>query len=76
VVSEGFESFIIELIETAVLPDTTFGKSLDPKNQGQVSTSGFPIMIFNGKEEECQFLVNLLPPRKRKRQSPLTQKQY
>jgi len=48
----------------AVLPDTAFGESVDPKNQGQVSTSSFPVMIFNGVEEECQYLVNLLPPRK------------
>jgi hypothetical protein len=47
-----------------VLPDTTFGKSVDSKNQGHPSTSGFPLAFFNGIEQQSQFLVNLLPPRK------------
>jgi len=45
-----------------VLPDTTFGASIDLKHQGHPSTSGFVASLAKGGREEFEFLMNLLPP--------------
>ncbi|KAF2428314.1 aldehyde reductase [Tothia fuscella] len=45
-----------------VLPDTTFGKSLDPVNQGHPSTSSFPGLLLSGVKENMEFWLNALLP--------------
>ncbi|KAF4959266.1 hypothetical protein FSARC_10782 [Fusarium sarcochroum] len=48
-----------DLIVNTVLPDTNFGKSLDPQNQGHQSTSAFIESLWNGTNLEQ---LKYIPP--------------
>ncbi|KAH7274693.1 hypothetical protein MRS44_007048 [Fusarium solani] len=50
-----------DLVVNTVLPNTNFGKSLNPIEQGYPSTSGMPVALWKGDEAQLRGLGTLAP---------------